>query len=157
MNELQFESSDFKLYKIIIHRRTIISRLRLIFNLFDSSNPSASTFIYIPRNFSISFRDEGRALKKRFYSWSIEKRGGDYYSSRETNAGEFSVKLLLTFLNTFIYGVRSTGVQGATVFRVSLALSARSGAVYGRVTNSRRIIEIGEWCTVVVPTRSPRR
>lgn len=68
MNELQFESSDYKLYKIIIHRRTIISRLRLIFNLFDSSNPSASTFIYIPRNFSISFRDEGRALKKRFYS-----------------------------------------------------------------------------------------
>lgn len=97
-------------------------------------------------------------MKKRFYSGrEIEKRGGDYYSSRETNAGEFSVKLLLTFLNTFIYGVRSTGVQGATVFRVSLALSARSGAVYGRVTNSRRIIEIGEWCTVVVPTRSPRR
>lgn len=68
MNELQFESSDFKLYKIIIHRRTIISRLRLIFNLFDSSNSSTSKLIYIPRNFSISFRDEGRALKKRFYS-----------------------------------------------------------------------------------------
>lgn len=68
MNELQFESSDYKLYKIIIHRRTIISRLRLIFNLFDSSNSSTSKLIYIPRNFSISFRDEGRALKKRFYS-----------------------------------------------------------------------------------------
>lgn len=68
MNELQFESSDYKLYKIIIHRRTIISRLRLIFNLFDSSNSSTSKLIYIPRNFSISFRDEeeqGKSIEEK--------------------------------------------------------------------------------------------
>lgn len=68
MNELQFESSDFKLYKIIISTNNNFEAwINFQFIRFIESF-SQHTYIYIPRNFSISFRDEeeqGKSIEEK--------------------------------------------------------------------------------------------